>query len=117
MKTVLKIENLALLGLSAFLFTQLAYSWWWYPVLFFAPDLSMLGYLGGTRAGGLIYNLVHHHAVSIGLYILGFILGTPILQLAGVVLFGHSCLDRALGYGLKFSDSFQNTHLGVIGQK
>lgn len=116
MKTLLKLEGLALFGLSIFLFSQLGYAWWWYPVLFFAPDLSMIGYLGNTRTGAIVYNVVHHHAVSLGLYVLGFFLALPVLQLAGVILFGHSNLDRMLGYGLKHSDSFQNTHLGVIGK-
>jgi hypothetical protein len=39
-----------------------------------------------------------------------------VLALAGVIIFAHSSLDRALGYGLKFSDSFTNTHLGRIGR-
>ncbi|MEJ7830333.1 MAG: DUF4260 family protein [Segetibacter sp.] len=28
----------------------------------------------------------------------------------------HISLDRVLGYGLKYNDSFSNTHLGVIGK-
>jgi hypothetical protein len=117
MKILLKLESLALWGLSVFLFSQLGYAWWWYPVLFFVPDLSMAGYLAGTRVGAIVYNLVHHHAVSIGLYVLGFFLGSPLLQLAAVILFGHSNMDRLLGYGLKYPDAFQNTHLGLIGKK
>jgi hypothetical protein len=31
-------------------------------------------------------------------------------------LFCHSSLDRVLGYGLKYPDAFQNTHLGRIGK-
>ena len=116
MKTLLKLEGMALFGLSLFWFSQLDYAWWWYPVLFFVPDLSMVGYLAGTRSGAFVYNLIHHHAVSIGLYITGFFLGSPILQLTGVILLGHSSLDRILGYGLKHSDSFKNTHLGEIGK-
>lgn len=116
MKTLIKLEGLALFVLSIFLFSQLGFAWWWYPVLFFIPDLSMIAYLAGTRAGAIVYNILHHHAVSIGLYLLGFFLGNPILQLAGVILLGHSNLDRLFGYGLKYSDSFQNTHLGMIGK-
>ena len=115
MKTLLKLESLALFGLSIFLFSRLDYAWWLYPLLFFVPDLSMAGYAFGPSVGALVYNLVHHHAVSIGLYILGFALGISILELTGVILLGHSSLDRVLGYGLKYSDSFQNTHLGTIG--
>ncbi|WP_022923235.1 DUF4260 family protein [Serinicoccus marinus] len=29
----------------------------------------------------------------------------------------HSAVDRLLGYGLKFTDSFAHTHLGEIGKK
>ncbi len=117
MNSLLKLEGLALFVLSIFLFTQLDYAWWWYPVLFFLPDLSMLGYLGGARTGAAVYNVIHHHAVSIGLYVVGDLLGLPSVQLAGLILLGHSNLDRMLGYGLKHSDAFQNTHLGVIGKK
>ena len=117
MKTLLKLEGFALFVLSIFLFSRLPYPWWLYPLLFFVPDLSMVGYAHDTRTGAIIYNVVHHYAVSIGLYLLGFFLGSPLLQLIGVILLGHSSLDRALGYGLKFEDSFQNTHLGKIGKE
>ena len=55
-----------------------------------------------------------------GLAVLLFGVGTyfqiSALQLAGLVILGHSSLDRALGYGLKYSDSFQHSHLGMIGR-
>nr|WP_317038961.1 DUF4260 family protein [Urechidicola croceus] len=34
----------------------------------------------------------------------------------GIILFGHASFDRMLGYRLKNSDSFNNTHLGKIGK-
>ncbi|MBC8508108.1 MAG: DUF4260 family protein [Anaerolineales bacterium] len=39
-----------------------------------------------------------------------------IIQLIGVIMLGHSSLDRVIGYGLKYPDSFQHTHLGMIGK-
>ena len=51
MKNLLKLEELLLFGLALFLFGQLEYSWWLYALLFFAPDLSMVGYLWGPRIG------------------------------------------------------------------
>ena len=117
MKTLLKLEGFALFVLSIFLFSQLPYPWWVYPLLFFVPDISMIGYARDTRVGAWIYNLVHHYGISIGLYLLGFFLGSLVLQLIGVILFGHSSLDRALGYGLKYPDAFTNTHLGRIGKQ
>jgi hypothetical protein len=114
-KYLLKLEELLMFGLSVFLFSKLNYAWWWYPVLFFAPDLSMLGYVGGTRVGAFIYNFVHHKALSIGIFVIGVVLASQPLQLTGLILFGHSSMDRVLGYGLKHEDSFQHTHLGMIG--
>jgi hypothetical protein len=116
MKTSLKIEELFMFGLSIYMFSQMDYSWWWYPALLFTPDLSMIGYLANARIGSITYNFIHHKALGITLYILGLIGTIPALQLAGVMLFSHSNMDRILGYGLKYPDSFQHTHLGMIGR-
>jgi len=40
-----------------------------------------------------------------------------VLLLAGTVLLLHSALDRLLGYGLKYTTSFQDTHLGPVGAR
>ncbi len=115
MKYLLKLEELLMFALSIFFFSKLNYAWWWYLLLFFAPDLSMLGYLGGTRIGAYVYNFVHHKALSIAIFVISVLLANQPLQLAGLILFGHSSMDRVLGYGLKYEDSFQHTHLGMIG--
>ena len=117
MKNLLRIEEFLLFGLALFLFSGLDYSWGWYALLFLTPDLSMLGYLASPRLGAWTYNLVHHKGISVALYLLGYLLSVPWLMLAGTVLLGHSSLDRVFGYGLKYSDAFQNTHLGVIGKQ
>ena len=116
MKNTLKLEELFMFGLSIYLFSKLDFAWWWYPVLLFTPDISMLGYLVNVQVGALTYNFVHHKALGIAFYILGSFIANPVLQLAGVILFGHSSMDRILGYGLKYPDSFQHTHLGMIGK-
>jgi hypothetical protein len=38
------------------------------------------------------------------------------LQISGIILFGHSSMDRSLGYGLKLNEGFKYTHLGMIGK-
>lgn len=116
MNLLLKIEELFLVGLAVYLFRQLDYAWWWYPALFLAPDLGMIGYLAGPKIGAIAYNLAHHKAIAIGLYLLGALLGGQAWQLAGLVIFGHSSFDRLIGYGLKYPDSFHQTHLGTIGK-
>jgi hypothetical protein len=116
MKTLLKLEELFMFGITIFLFSKMDFAWWWYPALLFTPDLSMLGYLINTKVGAATYNFIHHKALGISVYVLGVMLASQPLQLAGLILFGHSSMDRVLGYGLKYADSFQHTHLGMIGK-
>jgi hypothetical protein len=118
MNYLIKLEELFLFGLALFLFSSLDYSWGvaQYALLFFTPDLSMLGYLANPRIGAWTYDLVHHKGLSVALYILGYLLPIPWLMFVGTLLLGHSSLDRVLGYGLKYPDAFQNTHLGWIGR-
>lgn len=116
MKNILKLEELFMFTISIFAFTKLNFAWWWYPVLLFTPDLSMIGYLINPQIGAWTYNFVHFKGLGLGVYVLGIVLANPALQFAGIILFGHSSMDRILGYGLKHSDSFQYTHLGTIGR-
>jgi hypothetical protein len=76
----------------------------------------MLGYLMNPKIGAITYNLFHHKGVAIAMYLFGIYSENYILQLIGIILFSHSAMDRMLGYGLKFEDSFFNTHLGKIGK-
>lgn len=110
----IKIEELAMFLLSVYLFTQLEYAWWWYLALILIPDLSMIGYALGTKVGAASYNFAHHKAVAITVLITGWYLSNPEIQLAGIILFEHSSLDRILGYGLKYPDAFKHTHLGWL---
>ena len=116
MKYLIRLEELFLFGLALFLFSKLDYGWGTYALLFMTPDLSMLGYLAGPRLGAWTYDLIHHKGLSVGVYVLGYLLAIPWLMLAGTILLGHSSLDRVFGYGLKYADAFQNTHLGWVGK-
>jgi len=116
MKNLLKLEELLLFGLALFLFSELEYGWGWYVLLFFAPDLSMIGYVMNPRLGAWAYNLIHHKGIAVALYALGALFSLPWLMFAGTILLGHSSFDRVFGYGLKHEDAFQNTHLGRIGR-
>jgi hypothetical protein len=116
MRWLLRLEELALFGASIVVFASLNKAWWIYPALLLAPDLSALGYLGGPRLGALTYNLVHHRGLALLMYGAGSLWSASGLCLAAVIIFGHSSLDRALGYGLKYPDAFAHTHLGWIGR-
>ena len=116
MKYLIKLEELSLFGLAVFLFSQLDYGWGTYALLFLAPDLSMIGYLASPRLGAWLYNLIHHKGLAVAFYIFGSMFSVPWLMFAGTLLLGHSSLDRVFGYGLKYEDNFQNTHLGRVGR-
>lgn len=108
MKTLIKLEEVGLVILAFYLFLALDYVWWWFPILFFVPDISLLGYLSNQKLGANIYNVVHHKALAILFYILGSFTHIAVLQLAGVVMLGHSSFDRALGFELQQSISKGN---------
>ena len=117
MKYSLRLEEAAMLAISLYAFNTTGFAWWIWFALILAPDLGMLGYLFSTRSGAVMYNVLHHKAIAILLFWYGLYTGNSWLELAGIIMFGHSSLDRMLGYGLKYSDSFQHTHLGWIGAK
>lgn len=115
MKTSLKFEELAMLLLGIVLFSTLEFDWWVFAALFFIPDIGMLGYLFGNKAGAIGYNLFHHKGIAILLYLTGLYFASEGVQLAGLVLFSHASFDRLLDYGLKYEEGFKFTHLGEIG--
>lgn len=116
MKTAIKLEEAAMLLLGIFGFSLLNYEWWWFLVLFLAPDLGMIGYAFGNKPGAFLYNLCHHKGIAILLFFTGSFFAIPILQLLGIILFSHASFDRMLGYGLKYEKGFKYTHLGIIGK-
>lgn len=116
MKNIIKLEELAMFGLSIFLFSQTDFVWWMYLILILTPDIGMLGYAINTKVGALTYNIFHHKAVALVVLGLGWYLSHGWLELSGIILFGHASMDRIFGYGLKFDDHFKHTHLGWLEQ-
>lgn len=116
MKYVLKLEELAMTLLAIYFLNQhlLGLSWWVWALLFFAPDISMLGYLVNTRTGAYCYNLFHHKGIAILIIAIGYLMNVEMALAVGILLFAHSSFDRIWGYGLKYEDNFKNTHLGML---
>lgn len=116
MKTLLQLEELALMLFGIYLFSLINYSAWWFVGLILLPDIGMFGYLINSKIGAWSYNLFHHRGVAIGIYLLGIFTASKALQLAGIILFSHIAMDRIFGYGLKYEKGFKFTHLGEIGK-
>ena len=119
MKKLLQAEELAQLaiGITGLYLQPLHFSWWLWVILFLAPDISMLGYLANTKIGAYAYNLFHHKLTGVLVLLAGYLLHEDITVFIGILLFAHSSFDRVLGYGLKYTDDFKHTHLGMIGNK
>jgi len=117
MNQLLKLEEVAIFLLCIFLFNFLDFEWWWFPALLLLPDIGMVGYLVDPKIGAFTYNLLHHRFVASLVTFYALTYGSDHWKLAGIILFAHISLDRVLGYGLKYNDSFGNTHLGIIGKK
>ena len=85
-RLLVRLEGLAALGAALTLYFHAGYGWVLLVVLVLAPDLSMVGYLAGPRAG----------AVS------------------ALIWIAHISADRLLGYGLKYPTAFRDGHLQRI---
>jgi hypothetical protein len=113
---LLRTEGAALLAVSVILYAKFGSAWWLFVVLLLAPDIGMSGYVRSTTLGAATYNALHTYAPPAILVAAAVLTGSTIAWSIGLVWFAHIGMDRALGYGLKYGDSFQHTHLGFIGR-
>jgi len=121
-RRLLRLEGAAFAAVALYLFTTLDVSWWLFAALILAPDLSALGFLAGKGIGVRTYNTFHLWLWPAGLGLAGYLIyaadpaGSPVLLAIALIWAVHIGVDRALGYGLKQGDAFENTHLGPIGR-
>ena len=108
---LLRVEGVALLVLSVLLYRVNGGGWLMFGVLLLAPDLSMLGYLAGPKVGAAIYNAFHTYAMPAVVGALGMVYASPVAMAVALIWFAHIGVDRTVGYGLKYSTSFKDTHL------
>jgi hypothetical protein len=112
---LLRLEGLVVAAATALLYARTGASWWLFAALWLAPDLSMIGYLGKPCRAARIYNAFHSYIGPGVLGLMGFLLQAHMALPIGLIWANHIGVDRLLGYGLKYSDGFGWTHLGLIG--
>lgn len=112
---LLRAEGVAVFILSILWYAHLGVSWWRFAALLLAPDVSIAGYWLGPRWGAVCYNLAHSYIGP--LLLAGFAIVNSRAELFPYVVIwnAHIGMDRALGYGLKYSAGFKKTHLGWQG--
>lgn len=116
-RLILRLEGLALFSLATAGFGLSGLSWWLYAALFFVPDISFAGYWAGPRKGAILYNALHSTIAPAVLAGLGLLIAKPLLLGLAAIWAAHIGFDRMLGYGLKYTSAFNDTHLGRIGRQ
>ena len=111
--TMLRAEGIAIFGAATAAYFTLDGPVWLFLLLALAPDLSMLGYLAGSRFGSRIYNAFHTYTAPIALGAIGLALGVVPLAWVALVWAAHIGADRVAGYGLKYPTGFKYTHLSA----
>jgi hypothetical protein len=114
---LLRLEGLAVAAASAALYARTGASWWLFAALWLAPDLSMLGYFAGPCRGSRIYNAFHTYVLPAVLALCALLLNARGLLPFALIWANHIGVDRLLGFGLKFGNGFQWTHLGRVGKQ
>jgi Domain of unknown function (DUF4260) len=112
----LRVEGAALVAGSLIAYSTTDRAWWLVPLTLLLPDLSMIGYFGGPRLGSRLYNLVHSTPLPVVAVGVGWWQDMSLPAALGLIWLAHIGFDRVLGYGLKYGDHFQHTHLGRIGK-
>ena len=115
-RLLLRLEAAAVVAGAAFAYAALSGRWGLFALLFLLPDLSMLGYAFGRRAGAVAYNAAHSYVGPALLAAIGATLGAHALWPIACIWVAHVGFDRLLGYGLKYGSAFGDTHLGRIGR-
>ncbi len=111
---ILRLEGLAFLLVSIFGYAQLDFAWWQYPLFFLVPDIAMIFYAINMKVGSIGYNLAHTYTLALVTLVAGMVLSQPILIATGLIWLGHIGMDRMVGYGLKYTLNFKDTHLANI---
>jgi hypothetical protein len=112
----LRTEGAVLLALATFLYARREGGWLLFLVLLLVPDVGILGYVRGTRVGAVVYNIFHTYLHPAALAVVGILSGSRLPVLIALIWFAHIGMDRMLGYGLKETSDFRDTHLGRIGR-
>lgn len=111
---MLRVEGGALLFASVGFYQSHGSGWLLFALLLFLPDLSMLGYLAGARAGAVVYNVFHAYPLPAALALFGAYSGVEAALSVALIWSAHIGMDRMFGYGLKYRSGFKDTHLNRL---
>ena len=115
-RVLVRSEGFAVLVAASVAYGWQGGSWWLFAALFFVPDLSMIGYVAGSKLGAALYNLAHWYVLPLACLVWGAFGHFPEALQIGLIWAAHIGFDRSLGYGLKYPEAFGVSHLGRMGK-
>lgn len=113
-RPLLRVEGLTLFVAAVGAYLALGEPLWLFALAILAPDLGLVGYLAGPRAGAWTYNAAHVYPLPAALLAGGLLAEVPLAVALALVWFAHIGVDRAVGYGLKYESGFGDTHLSRV---
>lgn len=114
LRKIIYLEYFIALLLCVYVYWHFQFSLLLFLLFLLAPDISMLGYLFNTRIGTWLYNIGHSFILPAILLMISFSTESSLPLMVSIIWLAHICMDRALGYGLKYEESFKETHLQKI---
>lgn len=108
---ILRAEAAIVLAAATTAYALIGSGWLLFALLFFVPDMFMLGYLRNARIGAHVYNLGHSYVTPAAVFVGANALSSQLWAGIALIWIAHIAFDRLLGYGLKFASGFHDTHL------
>ena len=113
-RSLIQFEYACAFFLTLFFYWYSDFSLLLFFLLLLVPDITMIGYAMNTKIGANIYNVGHSFLLPLVLLVVSFIIVNSIIMMISLIWLAHIFMDRALGYGLKYTDSFKQTHIQKI---
>lgn len=112
---LLRLEGLAIFFFALMAYEFMGFTWGFFVLVFFIPDVSWLAYFHSSKVGAFVYNIMHSYILPLMLFAYGFFVSSSIANQLAIVWVAHIGFDRALGFGLKYAQGFRYTHFGKLG--
>lgn len=108
---IVRIENGVAFAISFYIYIQLDFPIWLFFVLLLVPDITMIGYTINKKIGAVVYNFGHSFILPLLFALAYFYFLKDYLLIISIIWLAHIFMDRLLGFGLKYKDSFNETHI------
>ncbi|KYG88904.1 DUF4260 domain-containing protein [Metasolibacillus sp. FSL H7-0170] len=96
------------------IYIYLDFSVLWFFLCLLVPDICALGYVMNERIGAILYNVGHSFILPSTLLTIALLTSFSFLLPIALIWLAHIFMDRALGYGLKYTTGFKDTHIQRI---